>query len=300
MCTICGVEEESIFHALVTCPKTCAFRFAIRDVWNILGEEFFRCTGPDWFLILLDQLGSPVREQVLFIFWRAWHLRNDQIFGRGKESLSASAIFVENYWKSFTTANACVQVDLSNKGKGVVDKWRYVTQPAIGHRVWEPPDPEYIKINVDASFVESMRSASVGVVVRNDLGKVLVSSWDFIRSCTCVDEVELRASLAGLYIGITLHKPIILEIDCTFVASFLARDSIDRSPLVDLKMEALSVSKLIKDFKITKIDRPANRVAHEIAKFSFDSRSEGILCNSVPTCVTAFVMNDCKNLNLPK
>ncbi|EMS61617.1 hypothetical protein TRIUR3_03612 [Triticum urartu] len=58
-------------------------------------------------------------------------------------------------------------------------------------------------------------------------------------------------------------------------------------------MEALSVSKLIKDFKIAKIDRRANRVAHEIAKFSFDSRSEGLLCNSVPPCVTAFVMNDC-------
>ena len=37
MCTICGVEEESIFHALVTCPKECAFRFAMRDVWNIPG-----------------------------------------------------------------------------------------------------------------------------------------------------------------------------------------------------------------------------------------------------------------------
>ncbi|XBH84849.1 hypothetical protein VPH35_072919 [Triticum aestivum] len=300
MCTICGVEEESIFHCLVTCPKACALRFAMRDVWNIPGEEFFRCTGPDWFLILLDQLGSPVREQVLFIFWRAWHLRNDLIFGRGKESLSSSAIFVENYWKSFTATNAYVQVVMSNKGKGVVDKWRYATPPAIGHRVWEPPDPEYIKINVDPSFVESMRSASVGVVVRNDLGEVLDSSWDFIRSCTCVDEAKLRAALAGLYIGITLHKPFILETDYAFVVSCLARDSIDMSSLADLKMEALSVSKLIKDFKITKIDRRANRVAHEIAKFSFDSRSEGLLCNSVPPCVTAFVMNDCKNLNLPK
>ena len=114
-----------------------------------------------------------------------------------------------------------------------------------------------------------------------------------------MDEAELRASLAGLYIGITLHKPIILETDCVFVAFFLARYSIDRSPLVDLKMEALSVSKLIKDFKITKIDRRSKRVAHEIAKFSFGSRSDGLLCNSVPSCVTTFVMKDCKNFILP-
>ncbi|XBH54147.1 hypothetical protein VPH35_076510 [Triticum aestivum] len=290
MCTICGWEDESIYHALVNCPKARAFRFAMRDAWNIPGEEFFRCTGPDWFLILLDQLGSSVLEQVTFMFWRAWHLRNDLIFGSGKESLSNSVIFVGNYWNSFTTANTC---------KGVIDNGRYVTQPEFGCRVWEPPDPDYIKINVDASLVDSMRSARVGVVARNNLGELLASSWDFIRFYTSVDEAELRATLVGLYIGITFHKPIILKTDCAFVASFLVKDSIDRSPLGDLKKEASSVSRLIKDLKIAKIDRLANRMAHEIAKFSLDSRSDGALCNSVPPCVATFVMNDCKNMVLP-
>ena len=89
-------------------------------MWNIPDEELFRFTGPDWLFILLDQLRSPVREQVLFMFWRAWRLRNDLIFGKGKESVTASVIFVENYWKTFTTANNCVQVDLRKKGKGVL------------------------------------------------------------------------------------------------------------------------------------------------------------------------------------
>ena len=239
---------------------------------------------------------SPVREQVLFIFWRAWHLRDDLIFGRGKESLSASAIFVENYWKSFTTANACVQVDLSNKGKGVVDKWRYVTQPVIGRRVWESPDPEYIKINVDASFVEAISAASVGVVVRNHSGEVLISSWDYIGSCLFAEEAELRAAILGLYIGITLHKPIILETDCSFVTLVFANDNLDRSNLVDLKKEALSVSKMMSTLKITKINRKANMVAHEIAKFSFINRSDDILINSVPPCVARAVTIDCTNI----
>ena len=45
-----------------------------------------------------------------------------------------------------------------------------------------------------------------------------------------------------------------------------------------------------------KIDRQANKVVHEIAKFSFDSRSDDVLCNSVSPCVGNYVMNDCKNL----
>jgi len=160
----------------------------------------------------------------------------------------------------------------------------------------EPPEREYIKINVDASFVERLRSASVGVVARNHLGEVLVSSWDFIRMCSRAEEAELRACLAGLYIGISLHKPIILETDSSFAASFLAKETVDRSPYVDLKMEAIIASKFIVDLKIVKIDRQANKAAHEIAKFSFDTMSDGILCNSVPPCVANYVMNDCKTI----
>ncbi|XBJ13023.1 hypothetical protein VPH35_017443 [Triticum aestivum] len=289
------MEDESTFHALVSCSKVRAFRFAMREEWNIPAEELFRFTWPDWMFILLDQLRSPERDQVLFMLWRAWHLRNDMIFGKGKESLCASVTFVGNYWKSFTNVKNCAQVDLSIKGKGVIDNGRYITPIAKVCRNWEPPDQGYIKINVDASFVESIRSANIGIIARNHLGEVLVSSWDFIRSCTCVDEAEFRAALAGLYIGITFQSPVILETDSAAVAFSLAKDSFDRSPFVDLKKEAMSVSDLIKDFKIVKIDRQANRVAHEIAKFCFDSRSDGVLCNSVPPCVASFVMNNCKN-----
>ena len=142
--------------------------------------------------------------------------------------------------------------------------------------------------------MESLRSASVGVVARNHLGEVLVSSWDFIRMCSGAEEAELRACLVGLDIGISLHKPIILETDCSFAASFLAKETVDRSPYVDLKMEA--VSAFIVDLKIVKIDRQANKAVHEIAKFSFDTMSDGILCNSVPPCMANYVMNDCKTI----
>ena len=37
-------------------------------------------------------------------------------------------------------------------------------------------------------------------------------------------------------------------------------------------------------------------VAHEIAKFSFDNRSDGIIFSSIPPCVANFVMNDCTKI----
>ena len=144
--------------------------------------------------------------------------------------------------------------------------------------------------------MEACKSASVGVVARDHNGEIIISSWDYIGTCISVDEAELRATLAGLHIGISLQKPIILETDCSFVVSLLANDLLDRSNLVDLKREALSIARMMASLKIIKINRSANRVAHEIAKFCFNNKSDGILINSVPPCVAKVVTDDCTNI----
>lgn len=79
------------------------------------------------------------------------------------------------------------------------------------------------------------------------------------------------------------------------MVSFLANETLDMSPLVDLKRKAFNITKTINSFKIIKIIRHANVVAYEIARFSFDNRSEGVLYNSVPPSVANAAMNDCKN-----
>ena len=77
-----------------------------------------------------------------------------------------------------------------------------------------------------------------------------------------MEEAELRACIAGIYIGISLHNPVILETDCAFVVAYLASGDYDRSAMRDLKMKALSISKLINNLQLSKISRLANKVAH--------------------------------------
>ena len=69
-----------------------------------------------------------------------------------------------------------------------------------------------------------------------------------------------------------------------------------RSPLVDFKMEALSIFRVMINFKISKINRRANKMAHEIAKFSFDNRSDSVILNSVPPSVDKVVTDGCMNV----
>jgi len=61
----------------------------------------------------------------------------------------------------------------------------------------------------------------------------------------------------------------------------------------DLKMKALSISKLINNLQLSKISRSTNKVAHLIAKYSFDNILDGILVNNVPPCVMNIVSNEC-------
>ena len=66
------MEDERTFHALVICPKARAQHLALRDMWNI--PEVFKFLAPDLIIVLLDQLSLQQGEQILFLFWRAWHL----------------------------------------------------------------------------------------------------------------------------------------------------------------------------------------------------------------------------------
>ena len=76
----------------------------------------------------------------------------------------------------------------------------------------------------------------------------------------------------------------------------LGNGSCDRSPLVDLKKQALSISKMLANVKISKISRKANMMAHELAKVSFNNRCDGALIDSVSVCVADAVTNDCMNI----
>ena len=84
-----------------------------------------------------------------------------------------------------------------------------------------------------------------------------------------MEEAELRSYIVGLYIGITLHSPIILETDCAFVAAIFANEFDDGLALHDLKKEAWSISKLMDSFRVSKIRCSANEVAHLIACWKY-------------------------------
>jgi len=80
---------------------------------------------------------------------------------------------VVNYWSSFTSSHDSVEVVTSNKGKekmGGATPVFATSQEQVG---WKPPPDDYIKINVDASYVESISAAMWGWLLGTHLVKLL-------------------------------------------------------------------------------------------------------------------------------
>jgi hypothetical protein len=70
-CTICGMDEESSYHATIACTKARALRDKMREHWDLPKEFLFRPTGKEWLLVLLDNCNINQRTQVLLLLWRA-------------------------------------------------------------------------------------------------------------------------------------------------------------------------------------------------------------------------------------
>jgi hypothetical protein len=53
-CQICGMEEESGHHAVVTCTKVAGLRALMRQRWLLPSKNMFRRAGPEWLSMLLS------------------------------------------------------------------------------------------------------------------------------------------------------------------------------------------------------------------------------------------------------
>jgi ribonuclease HI len=297
-CNICGTEAETEYHAVMSCPKARALRLAMREFWQLPKEEELFYTGHDWVLNILANHEEDTRSQLLFIWWRAWHLRNNSIFGDGKDKISTSACFLKNYFN--TTAqikNGDAFCD--RKGKCKVDKQipkESKPMKELCKASWCKPQPGWMKINTDASFLAETGATHWGAIVRDHEGKTILSAWSPIDRCNNAAEAEVEAASEVLCIAACLNMPSVLESDCQYVVDCLSNHVLDRSQACFIVDEAITVADTIPSLKVVKVHRDGNLAAHKLAAYSRSVLSSGVLHYSVPTCIREQVMHEC-NLN---
>jgi hypothetical protein len=151
------MQDETGYHATMVCTKALALRQGLKKVWNLPPEPVLAQSGNDWVLVLLDRLDHDMRCKMMFLWWRAWHHRNNIIFDDGLASVQNSISFLQNYLTTTQSLNAgCGSVD--RKGKGSVfpnQDTRKESLVSSDNKVkyWEKPQEGWVKCNVDTSFL---------------------------------------------------------------------------------------------------------------------------------------------------
>lgn len=94
ICPICGVEEETSFHALVTCGHARVLWDRMREVWPLPPSERLQHTGKDWLLLVLAGCSADSRSMIILLIWRIWQMRNDIFHGNDATPTSISFEFL--------------------------------------------------------------------------------------------------------------------------------------------------------------------------------------------------------------
>ena len=84
------------------------------------------------------------------------------IFGKGKESVMASANFVGNFRSFFSSSIFNVVVKPNDNGKGKTERLKVVSGPLLDRMVCQPPPADYFKINVDVILWTAWESPAWG------------------------------------------------------------------------------------------------------------------------------------------
>jgi hypothetical protein len=225
VCQVCGREEESGYHAVVRCSQAIALRREMRKHWVLPDEHRFEYTGPDWLLHLLGMVSKDEKNNTMFLLWRAWFLRNDIMHGKGKASIRRSVEFLTSYAYSLNLAGQIRPQGISEKGKEKEKVYEGVMQGPHsqegekkdeGAQVnWCPPASGWAKLNTDAGFCQHTCMAGIGVVIRDDEGKVILTSWRFLSNVSTAEEAEALACLECVRLSLAwVRRPIEIETGC--------------------------------------------------------------------------------------
>jgi hypothetical protein len=238
-----------------------------------------------------------MRSKLLFLWWRSWHLRNNSIFGDGKCSVEQSASFIQSYLTSFMQVKKS-ELDLDIKGKKAVNQIidSMPHQAKEPRTTWTKPAEGWYKLNVDAGFSHESNNGSWGAVLRDHEGKVVLSAWGIIPYCQSAEIAEAIATLEGTKAVLPVAAiPVILESDCATVVNELKMEGTSKSPMSFILSETRGMLLLLPEYKVEKVSRTGNFVAHDLACFGRCVWSGDVLVSAIPPCAVESAQRDCNS-----
>ncbi|KAL4325746.1 hypothetical protein GQ457_11G020100 [Hibiscus cannabinus] len=153
VCSRCMSHEESLTHVFRDCCYAA-------NLWSMLHlqwpNEVSNACFPRWMQWLFEHNRCFSKEFLAISLWALWSARNKFIFEGVPQSTSDLLTFIRAYCFEYQVMSTIL--DHPNPQKEIR---------------WSPPNPPLVKVNVDAKFVQELKKAWSGIVIRDGNGDIL-------------------------------------------------------------------------------------------------------------------------------
>ncbi|XP_075659121.1 uncharacterized protein LOC142629001 [Castanea sativa] len=133
--------------------------------------------------------------------------------------------------------------------------------------MWIPPPANVFKVNVDAAICTSQKKIGVGVIIRDDMGRLEAAMSKKIHAPLGVVEAEALAHVVGLIFAKDIGIPnFILEGDSLIIHRALCETSDPPSSMATIIQGVQELSKEFRGIEFSHVRRQGNNPAYLLAK----------------------------------
>ncbi|CAL9018504.1 unnamed protein product, partial [Prunus brigantina] len=204
-CMFCGGPIESSIHILCDCP------FAIyawlsstlrSSRWNNDAHS-----PKDWVFRCAEQLSCHEFANFLMVGWAIWEARHGLLWNNKKSRPEQVSLHASLRLQDFLRVNNCLG---SQSRQGQI------------RQMWQPPQENTLKINVDGAWKPGTTEGGVGVVVRDSTSKFVAGCATKLTNVFSVPQVEALAARTGTVLAMERgYQNVVFESDALQIVTAL-------------------------------------------------------------------------------
>jgi hypothetical protein len=177
ICKICCTENEDIVHALTRCPHASSLWVTMRGIWHIPAASQLQFSSMKWMQSALNLILASMVDMFLLVAWRAWYARNEVTHAKPLPFTEGSKRFLVGYLNTLRNIKHLSTEEII-KGKILIGTGAIastVHHPTLSPvKRWQTPRLGWVKLNIDGSVKLEDGTACTDVVLRDELGQVIL------------------------------------------------------------------------------------------------------------------------------
>ncbi|MFQ6620080.1 hypothetical protein Gotur_000771 [Gossypium turneri] len=176
MCPICGIERETLIHALRECPSARAVLRHGGLNQKLLEGTYDRCV--DWIEDAARVMDKKAMSGFITTLWNIWNSRNSKVFRNMEEDAKVT-------WNRAAALNRDFRIF------NLLDR-SMIPKPMV-ERDWQKPESGVIKINFDATIHENL--VCYGLVARDADGFIHGGCVGMTNKVSSIEWAEIKEGL---------------------------------------------------------------------------------------------------------